>query len=131
MSSYNNMISNDIMRAVTDYITENEKNKIPTKNISKVGEALGMIRILLEGYSSKDDSDPLSITVDYGETDVTLNVILPLEWSFNKNALKTWKKILGLVDEFSHQPGDTDENGVPVEDTICFCIRNVFEAPAE
>ena len=46
MSTRKKMIGNDIMRAVMDYISENEKEKVPTKNFAKVGKALAVIRTL-------------------------------------------------------------------------------------
>ena len=130
MNSQKNIIGNDISRAVLDYISENEKEKIPTKNITKVGQALSLIRELLEQHTKTDRPDLLSVGVSYGETDVTITITLPPNWSFDKKALKTWKSLLGLVDGMFRQPGNTDADGLPIDDNFCFTIRKVFEPKA-
>lgn len=131
MNSQKNIISNDISRAVLDYISENEKEKKPTKNITKVGQALGLIRELMEKHTETDRAELLSIDVSYGDTDVTITITLPQDWSFDKKALKTWRSLLGLVDGMFHKAATTGEDGTPIDDNFCFVIRDVFEAKAE
>ena len=131
MSSRTNMISNDISRAVLDYISQNENDKVPTKNIAKVGQALSLIRDLLENHAKVEQSEQLALTVDYGETDVTITMTLPLDWTFDKKALKVCKSLLGLVDAMSHSCGEVDADGVPIDDNLSFTIRKVFEPKAD
>lgn len=131
MSVQTNMISNDIMRAVMDYISENEKQKVPTKNFAKVGKALGLIRILLEKLSGKGNDDLLSVAVDYGETSVAITIVLPPDWAFDRKMLKTWKDLLGLVDEMSHSAEPPEAGEASRDDRITFLIRNVFEKAAK
>lgn len=127
MNSQTNMINNDIMRAVMDYISENEKNKVPTKHFSKVGRALSLIRTLLETLAGTESADRLSVLVDYEQTSVCITIVLPADWSFNKKALKTWKDLFTLVDKFSHTPVPAGEDEMPAEDRLTFVISNVFE----
>jgi hypothetical protein len=122
------MIRNDIMRAVNDYITENENDKIPTKNFAKVGQALGLVRTLLEEQTKTEQPELLSVSVAYEETDVSITITLPTDWSYDRKALKTWKDLLRLVDEMSHTPGSTEGDGRPADDRLTFVIRKVFEA---
>lgn len=131
MSGKPNYIDNDISRAVLDYISENEKEKQPTKNIAKVGQALSLVRDLLENHTKTDRSDLLSVAVSYGETDVTLTISLPLDWSFDKKALKIWRSLLNLADGMFHQTGNVDDNGFPIDYNLCFIIRKVFEEKAD
>ncbi|MBQ9016214.1 MAG: hypothetical protein IJ109_08900 [Firmicutes bacterium] len=127
MSTRNNMISNDIMRAVMDYISENEKDKVPTKNFAKVGQALALIRNLLENHTKDEGSELISVSVAYEETDVSITITLPINWSFDKKALKLWKDLLRLADEMSHCAGTTDGEDGPLDDRLSFVIRKVFE----
>ncbi len=128
MTGRTNMINNDIMRAVMDYISENENNKVPTKNFTKVGQALGLIRNLLENHIKGEDSDLVSVSVRYEETDVTITTTLPAHWSFDRKALKICKDLFRFADEISHTPGQADEDGSPITDQLSFVIRKVFEA---
>ena len=127
MSNQTNMISNDIMRAVMDYISENEKNKVPTKNFSKVGRALSLIRTLLETLAGQGNNDRLSFSVEYEQTSVCITITLPADWSFSKKTLKTWKDLLSLVDKMSHTAVPAGEDEMPAEDRLTFVIDNVFE----
>ena len=127
MSNQTNMISNDIMRAVMDYISENEKNKVPTKNFSKVGRALSLIRTLLETLAGQGNNDRLSLSVEYEQTSVCITIVLPADWSFSKKTLKTWKDLLSLVDKMSHTAVPAGEDEMPAEDRLTFVINNVFE----
>lgn len=127
MSSHTSMISNDIMRAVMDYISEHEKEKTPTKNFAKVGKALGLIRSLLEDHMKEEDSEILSVSVSYGDTDVSISMTLPADWTFDKKGLKVWKDLLKYVDEMSHAAGSADETSAPADDVLTFVINGVFE----
>ena len=128
MSTRKKMIGNDIMRAVMDYISENEKEKVPTKNFAKVGKALAVIRTLLEEHTEDEHSELISVSVAYEQTDVSITITLPVRWSFDAKALKLWKDLLRLTDEMSHAGGNTEGEDGPLDDQLTFVIRNVFEA---
>lgn len=128
MSTRNDTISNDIMCAVMDYISENEKDKVPTKNFAKVGQALALIRNLLENHTKEEGIDLISVSVAYEETDVSITITLPINWAFDRKALKLWKDLLRLTDEMSHSAGITDGEDGPLDDRLTFLIRKVFEA---